>query len=117
MPATRRQRGAPATGTVAWQEPCVETGNRVLRITVALTNGRSVAQDYEIEPVKAAPGRLGGYNLYRLDNDFSLITYHVRVDAQGVWWCDCPDAQNAPSQCNHCKHTRGLKAALAKEPF
>ena len=109
--AKQRRRGDPATGTVAWEDhDCPETGNPLLRITVATSRG-PVAQVYEVEQVT------GGYNLYRLDNLYHLITYRIRVDASGCWWCDCPDADMDPSRCNHCKHVRGLRAALAKLPF
>lgn len=110
MPKVRRV-STPATGTALWQHNCPETGNRVLRITVTRIDGRRVSQDYEVEPVR------GGYNLHRLDNLYHLITYHIRIDKAGVSWCDCPDADNAPSRCNHCKHVRALRAALAREPF
>lgn len=114
MPASPRK---PATGTAVWEDDCPETGNPCLRITVVRASGEVVSHLYEVEDAAPEPNYPRGYNLYRLDDHFHLITYRVRIDAAGVWWCDCPDTNMSPTRTNFCKHTRGLKAALAKRPF
>ena len=106
MPVIRKF-SRPATGTVQWQHPCPETGNPVLRITVTRSNGQRVSNDYEVEKVE------GGFDLHYLNARYQIVTYHLRSRTLGEWYCDCPDACG----CNHCKHARGLRAVLAREPF
>lgn len=117
MPVSAKRRQEVASGTVRWEHDCPETGNPVLRISVARANGEVVSQDYEVERVDTTPPWVDGYNLYRLDCKFHLVTYHIRIDEVGVWWCDCPDSDMDPVRCNSCKHVRGLRKALDSRPF
>ena len=111
MPVTNR-RTAPATGWVEWQHNCPDTGNSVLRIAITRASGEVVVADYEVEVVT------GGYRLHCLDpKTFTTYSYTITVDEAGCFACDCPDARHAPTPYAHCKHSRGLKAGLAKGQF
>jgi hypothetical protein len=93
---------------VAWLDDCPD-GERWLRITVRTKRG-VVSQEYQLELCE------NGYRLTRLDPaTFDLVEY--RIDCRSKHWrCDCPDAANSRLD-GGCKHARGLRAALAAEPF
>lgn len=102
----------PATGSARWLRNDLESGNRVLQISVEV--GRSVVrQAYEVIPVD------GGFDLHTLDpKTFSPVCYHVDTTFGGdVWACNCPDATHRPQRQNCCKHVQALKKALEVRPY
>ena len=116
MPVSRKRQAEARTNSARWLSDCPHTGNRVLRITVVRKDGEVVSHDYLVVVSKVTKPWVGGYDLCRLDGQM-LVTYQVRIDGSGTWWCNCPSGDVDPARVNDCKHCRALKAALSTRPL
>lgn len=111
----------PAHGKCRWLIP-LRDGEGRIRITVYLQNGEELIEEYAVgaEYDREGRGTIVAFNLCRmlLDDLTGKITFtHYTVHTVGAWHCDCPDATHRPERRHNCKHTRALRAALAKLPF